>query len=56
VAEAIEAVHVARLDDHLPALAHHWARASAPSAATTRAVDYAIRAGDRALAQLSGAA
>src|SRR5439155_8646218 len=29
VAEAIEAVHAGRLDDYLPALAHHWARASA---------------------------
>ena len=41
------------LDDHLPALAHHWARASAPAAETARAVDYAARAGDRALAQLA---
>ncbi|MGH9002619.1 MAG: hypothetical protein ACRDYV_05770, partial [Acidimicrobiia bacterium] len=53
VAEAIETVHAARLDDHLPALAHHWARASAPAAETGRAVDYAARAGDRALAQLA---
>ena len=41
------------LDDHLPALAHHWARARAPAADTARAVEYAIRAGDRALAQLA---
>jgi class 3 adenylate cyclase/tetratricopeptide (TPR) repeat protein len=53
VATAIEAVHTGRLDDHLPALAHHWARASAPAADTVRAVDYATRAGDRALAQLA---
>jgi class 3 adenylate cyclase/tetratricopeptide (TPR) repeat protein len=53
VAEAIEAIHAARLDDHLPALAHHWARASAPAADTARAVHYATRAGDRALAQLA---
>jgi class 3 adenylate cyclase len=53
VAEAIEAVHAGRLDDHLPALAHHWARASAPTADTARAVHYAARAGDRALAQLA---
>jgi tetratricopeptide (TPR) repeat protein len=50
---AIEAVHAGHLDDHLPALAHHWARASAPAADTTRAVEYATRAGDRALAQLA---
>ena len=53
VAEAIEARHGRALDDHLPALAHHWARASAPSADTVRAVDYARRAGDRALSQLA---
>jgi DNA-binding SARP family transcriptional activator len=51
VGEAIEAVHAGRLDDHLPALAHHYARASAGD--TARAVDYAARAGDRALAQLA---
>ena len=53
VAEAIETIHEGALDDHLPALAHHWARASAPAAQTDRAVDYATRAGDRALAQLA---
>jgi class 3 adenylate cyclase/tetratricopeptide (TPR) repeat protein len=53
VAEAIEALHASDLDDHLPALAYHWARASAPAARTDRAVEYATRAGDRALAQLA---
>src|SRR5581483_3792406 len=53
VAEAIESLHGPALDDHLPALAHHWARASAPAAATAQAVDYATRAGDRALGQLA---
>jgi hypothetical protein len=53
VAEAIESLHADSLDDHLPALAHHWARASAPAADTARAVEYATRAGDRALAQLA---
>jgi predicted ATPase len=53
VAQAIEAVHGAALEDHLPALAHHWARAAAPAAETSRAVHYATRAGDRALAQLA---
>jgi hypothetical protein len=53
VAEAIEEIHGHHLDDHLPALAHHWARASAPAAETSRAVEYARRAGDRALAQFA---
>jgi class 3 adenylate cyclase len=53
VAKAIESVYTHRLDEHLPALAHHWARASAPATDTGKAVDYASRAGDRALAQLA---
>jgi class 3 adenylate cyclase/tetratricopeptide (TPR) repeat protein len=53
VAEAIEGIFAEDLDDHLPALAQHWARAAAPAAETSRAVDYARRAGDRALAQLA---
>jgi class 3 adenylate cyclase/tetratricopeptide (TPR) repeat protein len=53
VAEAIEAVHAEALDDYLPALAHHWSRASTPAADTTRAIDYATRAGHRALSQLA---
>ena len=53
VAEAVEEAHAGALDDHLPALAYHWARAAAPAAATARAVDFATRAGDRALAQLA---
>jgi class 3 adenylate cyclase/tetratricopeptide (TPR) repeat protein len=53
VAEAIETLHATALDNHLPALAHHWARAAAPAAETSRAVDYAARAGDQALAQLA---
>lgn len=53
VAEAIEAVHGGRLQDHLPALAHHYARAAAPRAETLKAVNYATQAGDRALAQLA---
>jgi tetratricopeptide (TPR) repeat protein len=53
VAEAIEDVHASRLDDHLPALAHHWARAGAPATVSPKAVDYAARAGDRALVQLA---
>jgi hypothetical protein len=53
VAEAIETVHAGRLDDHLPALAHHLARALTPSADPSRAVTYSRRAGDRALTQLA---
>ncbi|MGH8971717.1 MAG: ATP-binding protein [Acidimicrobiia bacterium] len=52
VAAAIEAVHCDDLDDHLPALAHHWARAASPDAGA-KAVAYATRAGARALAQLA---
>ncbi|MGH9008861.1 MAG: ATP-binding protein, partial [Acidimicrobiia bacterium] len=52
VALAIEAVHPDS-DDRLPALAYHWARAAAPAGDTDRAVEYAARAGDRALAQLA---
>ena len=52
-AEAIETIHEGALDDYVPTLAHHWARASAPVTDTTRAVEYARRAGDRALAQLA---
>ncbi|HZI39379.1 MAG TPA: AAA family ATPase, partial [Acidimicrobiia bacterium] len=53
VAAALETFHARALDDHLPALAHHWARASGPSGDTARAAHYAARAGDRALAQLA---
>jgi tetratricopeptide (TPR) repeat protein len=52
-AEAIEMIHAGRLDDHLPALAHHYSRATAPVATADKAVAYARRAGDRALAQLA---
>ncbi|MCA1845950.1 MAG: tetratricopeptide repeat protein, partial [Actinobacteria bacterium] len=52
MAEAIEATYPTRVDEHLPALAHHWARA-APMAHATRAAEYAERAGHRALAQLA---
>ena len=53
VAEAIETVHASRINDHLPALAHHYARGSAPHADVAKAVVYAALAGDRALAQLA---
>ncbi|HEV8628322.1 MAG TPA: AAA family ATPase, partial [Acidimicrobiia bacterium] len=53
VAEAIEAVHAGAIDEQVSALAIHWARACAPTAETSRAIEYATRAGDRALAQLA---
>ncbi|HKN90605.1 MAG TPA: AAA family ATPase, partial [Acidimicrobiia bacterium] len=53
VGEAIETVHAERLDDYMPALVHHWARAAAPREETARAVRYATRAGDLAQAQLA---
>ena len=52
-AEAIETMHEGALDDYVPALAHHWAKASAPVTDPTRAVEYAQKAGDRALTQLA---
>jgi class 3 adenylate cyclase len=52
-AEAIESIYAGALDDYVPTLAHHWAKASAPVRDVTRAVEYAQRAGDRALAQLA---
>jgi tetratricopeptide (TPR) repeat protein len=45
--EAIEAIHGDHLDDHLPALSHHFAQACA-GGNVTKAVDYAARAGERA--------
>jgi class 3 adenylate cyclase/tetratricopeptide (TPR) repeat protein len=53
VGEAIETVHAVRLDEHMPALVHHWSKAAAPRAETARAVRYALRAGDLAQAQLA---
>jgi class 3 adenylate cyclase len=52
-AEAIESIYARVLDDYVPTLAYHWAKASAPVRDVTRAVEYAQRAGDRALAQLA---
>ena len=49
VAEALETVHARALDDHLPALAHHFRAAGEAG----RAGEYAVRAGRRALDQLA---
>ncbi|HWC11474.1 MAG TPA: AAA family ATPase [Acidimicrobiales bacterium] len=53
VAEALESTYAARLDDHLPALAHHYANAAIPVGASKKAVAFARQAGDRALVQLA---
>jgi class 3 adenylate cyclase len=53
VAEAIEAVHASRLDDHVPALAHHYGRGLSQTGDTSRAIDYASRAGELAASQLA---
>jgi class 3 adenylate cyclase/DNA polymerase III delta prime subunit len=50
MAEAIEVTQLHHLDDYLPVLAHHWTQAGSDPA---KAVDYASRAGQRALAQLA---
>lgn len=52
IAEAIEAVHAADLEDHLSELAGHYA-AAASAGEGTKAVDYATRAGDIAMARLA---
>jgi DNA-binding SARP family transcriptional activator len=53
VASAIELLHAGVHDEYLPALAHHWARAATGPDDATRAVDYAARAGARALTLLA---
>src|SRR6185295_6465873 len=53
VAEAFEAVHGPNLDDHIAALAYHWAQGAATPAELARAADYATRVGHRALNQLA---
>ena len=52
-AEAIETIHQGALADYVPALARHWAKASASVTDAFRAVDYARQAGDEALAKLA---
>ena len=52
VGNAIEAVHRADLDPHLPELARHF-QASGNDADSERAIDYAVRAGRRADALLA---
>ncbi len=53
IGEAIEHIHGGRIEEYLPALAHHYAQASMPTATTGKALDYAVRAGDRAVEQMA---
>jgi class 3 adenylate cyclase len=52
-AEAIESLHATRVQDYLPALAYHYGESALPAAEPSKAVEYARRAGDAALAQLA---
>jgi class 3 adenylate cyclase len=52
VGEALAALRVGELDEHLAELAYHFFRAASPGAAGP-ALDYAVRAGRRALALLA---
>jgi tetratricopeptide (TPR) repeat protein len=49
---AIESLQAGLLDDHLSELAHHFGQAALAGAAA-KAVEYAVRAGERAAAQLA---
>jgi class 3 adenylate cyclase/tetratricopeptide (TPR) repeat protein len=51
-AQAIEALHAGRLEDHLPSLAHHYDRGGN----ARKAVEYLSRAGVRAAAQVAHSA
>ena len=52
VAEALEAIHAPELDRRLAELAHHFFHA-APGGSAAKAVDYAARAAERAVAELA---
>jgi len=52
VAEVLEALYAGNPDAHLAELAHHYSLA-VPAAAPDKAIDYAKRAGERALALLA---
>jgi class 3 adenylate cyclase/tetratricopeptide (TPR) repeat protein len=53
VAEAVETVHARNHDDHIAALAYHWAQGAATPADVSRAAGFATRVGHRALNQLA---
>jgi predicted ATPase/class 3 adenylate cyclase len=48
IAEALESLYSANLEPHLPELAHHFYQA-APGGDVQKAVEYCMRAGDRAM-------
>jgi hypothetical protein len=48
IGEALETLHAARLEHHLPALAYHFREAASPDKAQ-KAITYAQRAGDRSM-------
>jgi class 3 adenylate cyclase len=52
VGEALEAIHAAELEPRLAELAHHFLLA-APAGSAAKAVDYAARAAERAVAELA---
>jgi predicted ATPase len=52
IGEVLEQLHAEHLDRHLAELAHHFFEA-APAGEVDKAMDYAIRAGDRAMGQLA---
>jgi len=53
IGEAIERLHPADLEEHLPALAHHFWMAASDDAGKHKAADYAVRAAARATALLA---
>ncbi len=53
IGESLETLHGGHVDEHLPALAHHYAEASTAVPTGSKARDYAVRAGDRAVSQMA---
>ncbi|HEY8925318.1 MAG TPA: AAA family ATPase, partial [Polyangia bacterium] len=53
IGEAIERLHAGELDEHLPALAHHFFTAASDEASKGKAADYALRAAARAASLLA---
>jgi tetratricopeptide (TPR) repeat protein len=52
IGEALEQIHAGNLEPHVTELARHFAQA-APVTCVEKAVDYGVRAGQRAMAQLA---
>jgi tetratricopeptide (TPR) repeat protein len=47
IADALEDLYASNIDSHLPELAHHYIEAT-PTGAADKAIDYSIRAGEKA--------